>query len=308
MFKPISFLSLVASFAAFLAAIVTIATVWEPFKPLANEVLRHKISFNSFFLMVCAWSVFLAPFFIMNSKLYKARAKLNNTELELSSLKGILENSERLRMTDVVTGIPNQAQFDFDLGKIGKDVSYDRPHQLIFLDLVGFGKINNKFGYAKGDEIIEYFARSLHDTMRRNEFIYKLPYNEAPQPEEMWRRAYRKHTGGDEFLIVIGGQEADALGFLVRLENRVVREINRHVQRVILTDNAWNLSFSASIVPIYPNDTRDELMERAHEGMRVARQPGSKKRVFWTTKLLPDNMEDDWKKTIYEKAVDVFSI
>lgn len=305
-FKPISLLRVIASVVAFLAALATLLALWEPFTPLFNEMVKHTLTINSVLFAGLIFLALLSPFMFFNSKLYFARAKVQNLQMQISTMSTVLEKSERLRMTDVVTGIPNQEQFFIDLKRISSAVSYDSPFHLIFIDLIAFGEINKKFGYAKGDKIIEYFAQSVHETMRRNESVYKMPFDEQPDGSDLWQRAYRKHTGGDEFLFMIGGSEADAVGFLVRLQRRIMSELTHHIQSEILRSTDWSLSFSAAIIPVYPNDTKDDVFQRAHEGMRIARQPGSPCRVFWASKTEPSDLDEGWQKTRYSEAMEMF--
>ena len=63
-------------------------------------------------------------------------------EMQISTMSSVIEKSERLRMTDVITGIPNQEQFFIDLRKVASAVSYDSPFHLVFIGLVAFGDIN----------------------------------------------------------------------------------------------------------------------------------------------------------------------
>jgi len=305
-FKPISLLRVVASVVAFLAALATLLALWEPFTPLFNEMVTHVLTMNSILFAGLIFLALVSPFIFFNSKLYFARAKVQNLEMQISTMSAVLEKSERLRMTDVVTGIPNQEQFFIDLKKIASVVSYDSPFHLIFIDLVAFGEINKKYGYATGDKIIEYFAQSVQETMRRNESVYKMPFDEQLDGSDLWQRAYRKHTGGDEFLFMVGGSEVDAVGFLVRLQRRIMTELTHHIQSEILNNTDWSLSFSAAIIPVYPNDTKDDVFQRAHEGMRIARQPGSSCRVFWASKTNPNDLDDGWQKRIYEDAMQMF--
>lgn len=306
MFRPISVFKIIASVVAFLAALVTLLALWDPFTPLFNEMVAHSFTINSMLFVGAILLALLSSFFFFNSKLYFARAKVQNLELQISTMSSVIEKSERLRMTDVITGIPNQEQFFIDLRKVASAVSYDSPFHLIFIDLVAFGDINKKYGYATGDKIIEYFAQSVYETMRRNESVYKMPFDEQPEGSELWQRAYRKHTGGDEFLFMIGGSEVDAIGFLVRLQRRIMTELTHHIQSEIIGSTDWSLSFSAAVIPIYPNDTKEDVFQRAHEGMRVARQTGSSCRVFWASKTNPNDLEDGWQKKIYEDASQMF--
>lgn len=306
MFRPISVFKIIASAVAFLAALVSILALWDPFTPLFNEMVAHSFTINSILFVCTILLALLISFVYFNSKLYYARAKVQNLQMQISTMSSVIEKSERLRMTDVITGIPNQEQFLVDLKRVASAVSYESPFQLIFIDLVSFGDINKKYGYAIGDKIIEYFAQSVYETMRRNESVYKMPFDEQPEGSDLWQRAYRKHTGGDEFLFMIGGSEVDAIGFLVRLQRRIEDELNQHIQSEIIESTDWSLSFSAAVIPIYPNDTKEDVFQRAHEGMRAARQTGSSRRVFWASKTDPNDLEDGSRKKIYEEASQSF--
>ncbi len=310
MFKPVSlyrFIVAIAAVVAFIAAVVTVLDLWDPFKPVFNRLVEHSVTINSILLLILIILAVSVPFLVFNSRLYFARSVLQNAEIRIKALLALLEKSELLRMTDFVTRIPNQEQFFVDLEKISTSVSYASPFQLIFIDLTSFGEVNRKYGYPTGDKIIEYFAQSVLETMRRNESIYKLPFDEDIRSSDLWQRAYRKHTGGDEFLFMIGGNEAEALGFLVRLQRRTIAEFTFHIQSEILNSTDWSLSFSASIIPIFPNDTKDDVIARAHEGMRIARQPGSTCRVVWSSRKTPDDISVEWQKKIYQDAIELFS-
>lgn len=304
--RPFSVVALFLAAVGLLASLATILSLFDPIKPIILQAATSSISIN---LLLGIGAILVGPFLVfavLNAALFRTRAKLQNANLEMSTIRRLLERSEAMRMTDVVTGIPNEEQFLSDLARIAKSVSYASPFQMIFIDLCDFGLINKKFGYVVGDEVIAYFARSVHDAMRRNESFYKLPYNENLAAAQLWQRAYRKYTGGDEFIFIIGGSEADALGFLVRLQRRVLTELNHHIQTIILGSTEWSLRFSAAIIPIYPNDTKDDVFQRAHEGMRVASQKGARRRAFWASKALPEELEDGWKKRIYQDAAEIF--
>lgn len=278
----------------------------ESSKSSIRNFLRHSFSIKTVpFILIIAF-ILLFLFNYLYTIIYDYHAKVHEWQAKYTTISNRLKKSERLRMTDVITGIPNQEQFFIDLPKFAEDSPYDSPFHLTFIDLLSFGEVNKKYGYPTGDRIIEYFAQSVYKTMRRDETIYKMPFDEQYQGAELWQRAYRKYTGGDEFLFLIRGSEADAIGFLVRLQNRIRSELTPHIQSELLNDTDWSLSFSAAVIPVYQNDTKENVLQRAHEGMRAARQPGSSCRVFWTCKTAPHDMKDGWQRKAYESALELF--
>jgi GGDEF domain-containing protein len=289
------------------AAIAAIISLIEPIPIWITQVVQYEISIYLILFISIIIIVTLIPFYILNRLLFLERAKHKNTQILLKSTEKKFRESEKNRMTDVVSGIPNEHQFLVDLCEISSTWSPIHPYQMIFIDLDGFGKINKKHGYNKGDEVIEYFATSINSGMRRNEEIYKLPYKEELSNDELWRRAYRKYTGGDEFIFVIQGSEADALGFLVRLQRLITKELSEHIKTNILNDDYWHLSFSGGICPIEPNDTKETVFERAQDCMRLATQPGSQRRIYWSSKATPtDFPEGSWQYRNYKDAIDIF--
>lgn len=312
MFKPLPFFITIAAMVSFISGLVTVLSVSKEFGPFVDLVLAHSSTVNTVALYGIVIFFFILPFAILNSKLYFCRAQLHDERLDNRTLRALLDESRQLLVTDVITGIPNQVQFYNDIEWISKNATFTTSYQLIFIDLVNFGELNNKFGYDVGDDVVEYFARTVKEDMRRSENIYKMPFDEKFQGEERWKRAYRKHTGGDEFLFLVGGAEVEALGFLVRLQRLVDKELNAHIQSKILRNSDWSLSFYGAIVPVYPEDNNENVLQRAHEGMRKARQPGSKCRVFWASKLSSEDISEDpkdvWKKKIYSDAEKMFSL
>jgi len=63
------------------------------------------------------------------------------------------------------------------------------PASLVYLDLDRFKAINDNFGHAVGDQVINIFAKLLGDTFRSSDVIGRL--------------------GGDEFVVLFSNTDAD---------------------------------------------------------------------------------------------------
>ena len=144
------------------------------------------------------------------------------------------------------------------------------------LDLDGFGKINDKFGYRKGDFVIKALAQKIYNSMRRDEEAYKRPYAGNAAPDDLWRRIYRKYSGGDEFIFLIRGAEDEALGFLLRLQRRFDSEFGKEVATIL--GEPWKLSFHAGVCRLNPgtslrlcwDEWRTACGSRARTAVRLA--------------------------------------
>ena len=103
---------------------------------------------------------------------------------------------ERQSRVDALTNLPNRRHFDERLDLALKRVQrHGTPIALLCLDLDRFKAINDGYGHAAGDAVLQAFARRLCDCVRETDLVARL--------------------GGDEFTILLedvprGGAEAVA--------------------------------------------------------------------------------------------------
>jgi GGDEF domain-containing protein len=224
--------------------------------------------------------------------------KLLIKEEEIKVLNTQLRDRERLRLLDIVTGIPNQLKWERDVENLSKTDDPDPRYHMIMIDLDNFREINRTYGYEKGDQVIKEFAQSIFSSMRRDEHIYKnfiRGKNAAPvKIEELWRRIYRKYTGGDEFLITINGDQAEAVGFLVRLERDLLPRINQRISKFILERDV-KLSFHVGMCEwILGDDSRDGLLRL--EGVLRKAIISSTSRLYFEPPMTPEKYEQQEEK------------
>ncbi len=111
--------------------------------------------------------------------------KIKLLGLEKDSYLMRLNHALKLAHTDSMTGIGNRHAFDKDFDQAMK-ISFmdDEEHQpmLVLVDLDGLKLINDKYGHAKGDELLQAFAKALAELDIEHVSAYRL--------------------GGDEFAIL----------------------------------------------------------------------------------------------------------
>lgn len=256
----------VATFIVALMAWLNPEGIW---KDAPQAIFSERINISRaalFLLLVIPPSV---VFYFWNLTLFQERAKHKYTRQRLAATEDQRIDLDRLRFTDVVTRIPNQRQWRKDLQSIQLELERGWPFQVILIDLDNFKAINDRFGFEKGDDVISLFAQTLCNSMRRDEKIYKRPFDElsgdedeglsgAGDPEELkrlkelWRRIYRKYSGGDEFLFLTKGTEEEALGFLRRIHINTVTKVSKEVEKLL--GARATIDFHGAICPIYPND------------------------------------------------------
>lgn len=89
------------------------------------------------------------------TKPYKTKEVLIRIQTQLQ-LKHAIEKLENLTMFDELTGLPNRKQF-FEASRpwISQSQKTQEPFQLFIFSLRAFTEINDKYGFAVGDQIIK---------------------------------------------------------------------------------------------------------------------------------------------------------
>lgn len=78
------------------------------------------------------------------------------------------------------------------------------PKEVLFMDLIGFGKVNNELGHNRGDEVIVAVANTLNGSLRTGD----------KAPRDVQAKHVRDHdvlarAGGDEFIAITHVKEDD---------------------------------------------------------------------------------------------------
>jgi len=228
------------------------------------------------------------------------------TELDNENLRALLDESERQRMTDVITGVPNGSRLTADLDKFFADRPAGTQAQIILIDIRDFRKINREHGFLKGDQLIRNIAQEIYQSMRRNEYMYQHPaLDNDSRPR--WKKIYRRYPGGDEFVFLIEGDQSAAVGFVV---NRLVPDFrslsNKHRSEL---GAGFELSFSCAIAPLLRNDTAIDALARVEDCFMRAAEGSEKFTICWSpTGYEKDLPADSYKKVFYEKARKLFQV
>ena len=163
---------------------------------------------------------------------------------------------------DVLTGLPNRAQFLEELDRCVARARRSNGHfSLCFIDLDGFKQINDLHGHAAGDEVLKVVASRLRSELRESDFVARL--------------------GGDEFVAVLQGKSTPAGLSLVgaKLLHAMSQPMDFHGRA---------LSVSGSIgIALFPDDSTQarHLVEQADAAMYLAKQEGKNQLRFYTGEL-----------------------
>ncbi|MEJ0074710.1 MAG: GGDEF domain-containing protein [Alphaproteobacteria bacterium] len=93
-------------------------------------------------------------------------------------------------MTDPLTGLLNRRAFLADAEVLlQQQVARDRPIAVLLIDLDHFKSINDRFGHAVGDKVLQIFARTMRAGLRQSDLVGRL--------------------GGEEFTVVLADASID---------------------------------------------------------------------------------------------------
>ena len=123
----------------------------------------------------------LMTFEDMTYELRRANRRLERAQSDL----------RKMVMTDELTGCRNRRFFDeVIVRELKRHKRYDLPLSMLFVDVDRFKAINDTFGHEAGDHVLREVASFLTRNIREADYVFR------------W--------GGDEFLVLISCEEAEA--------------------------------------------------------------------------------------------------
>lgn len=160
------------------------------------------------------------------------------------------ETMERLAYRDSLTALPNRLALEQNLTRQIADRSGDARLAVAFIDIDDFKRVNDTWGHAAGDQLLNRFAARLDRAKREGDFVYRM--------------------SGDEFVVLFTrlSPEVGALGVGERV-------------RAVLADpfelGGHRLNVSASVgVALYPDDGLEAtaLLKHADTAMYTVKRSG----------------------------------
>ena len=151
--------------------------------------------------------------------------------------------------TDPLTGLLNRRGF-FEAADIvrGRNRHGTASISVLAFDLDHFKSINDRFGHAVGDAVLQMFARVVRETMRAGDIIGRL--------------------GGEEFVALLPGTPADAAGVAERVRSAfAAATIVRSGQHIATT-------VSVGVACGLPRTAIDALLTRADAALYRAKAQG----------------------------------
>lgn len=180
---------------------------------------------------------------------------------------------ERLAYFDVLTGLPNrqrcmeQASGMFaEAARVGESVS------VVYVDLNSLKRVNDTFGHAMGDAVLQAFAKRLVQTIDRFEI----------DPA----RLMISRLGGDEFVVVLRGRAARPCAMRIA-------DACSEVFKQPITHDALEFYSSPNIgVAVYPDDGEDVTTVFKHADTAMYQSKANSGAVAAYTPAMSARMRD----------------
>jgi len=170
---------------------------------------------------------------------------------DISERKAAEERMQYLAHHDMLTGLPNRTLFSDRLQQGLVQAKRDKVHlALMFLDLDKFKPINDTYGHAVGDLLLQEVALRLQKCVRESDTVSRI--------------------GGDEFVVLLRSIEVEQDAKLV-----AEKMLNLLQQSFELKGHSLNISVSIGIA-VYPEHGGDEraLTRNADIAMYYAKASG----------------------------------
>lgn len=194
------------------------------------------------------WSV-KVPLLGKNGKPYA----LLGISTDITERKRLEDKLLHLATTDELTGLHNRRYFlQLAEQNLNRSRRYKEPFTLLMCDIDFFKHINDTFGHATGDMVLQRVSQTIKDSLRDSDIAGRI--------------------GGEEFAIVLVQTPIDTNGYEVAERLRLAIE-----STVIVLDDGQEVPLTISIgavEPIYPHDTLPTLLQRADQLLYKAKRNG----------------------------------
>ena len=159
---------------------------------------------------------------------------------------------------DVLTGLPNRVLLHDRVDVAVKQAQRTGAFvAVMFIDLDGFKRINDLFGHAKGDAVLQDVARRLQDCLRKADTLARI--------------------GGDEFAVVL----PDLL--TIRHAEIIANKLLKSLRQAIYVDDVKNFVTASIGIAGYPVDGEscEQLLKNADIAMYQVKALGKNSSVFF---------------------------
>ena len=162
-----------------------------------------------------------------------------------------LDRLEEAAFVDPLTGLANRRRFDERLAdEMRRCRQLHLPLSLAIIDIDHFKSVNDKYGHAVGDRVLQQVGAVISANIRRSDTACRI--------------------GGEEFVIIIAGIDtAAAIAGAERLRRAVI-------DAPLLLDGEGQICITVStgVATLLPDESRQAFYERADTALYMAKNNG----------------------------------
>lgn len=192
----------------------------------------------------------------MQTRLAETDARLTSSQQQIQSLQRDLHEAQKAMFVDPLTGLGNRRLFDVTIDQIIESATRSRIEEkshcvLSLLDIDGFKRVNDTFGHAAADRVLQFVAENM---------------------QRLAMEASIARLGGDEFAVlhrVESFEQAD----------RLAQELRDFFDGTELTLQPQNLAIghlttSFGVAILRDDDDRQSWFDRADKLLYGAKRGG----------------------------------
>lgn len=195
-----------------------------------------------------------------SEQLHSALERLQNMEL-IQQMNGQLSD---MAVTDQLTGLYNRQGFEKNMQEWGRDKGPNKV--IIYIDLDNFKYYNDNFGHELGDYVLVRFSQMLKQAVENI--------------------GYAVRFGGDEFVLVLNGKDADfgktvVKSIFEKLEKEVLADIRKKIGADTVIPKEKFLGFSAGIAECKEIGGIKEALNNADKALYSVKRSTKNNFVVW---------------------------
>ena len=179
----------------------------------------------------------------------------------IKTLQHTFEELSTLVNYDKLTGLPNRKMFHEEVDRCIASPQSGEQFAVMFIDVDNFKNINDTYGHAVGDKLLEVIAKRMQVHIRKVDTIARL--------------------GGDEFALLIQNIKNPTVA------GNIANKILDSLQKPIYIDNhTMFTSISIGIyISNYENESREKVLSYADVAMYEAKNSGKAKYVYFNKEM-----------------------
>lgn len=166
---------------------------------------------------------------------------------DITQHEELVENLTHSAFTDALTGIYNRKKFDDELSScLSVTLDFNVAVSLIMIDIDFFKNINDNFGHAAGDRLLQSFTTHITSLLREEDFFAR------------W--------GGEEFVIILHHTTAE---HALKVAEKLRRGVETHT-----FDGTLQITASFGVTQAQAGESPLQLIERVDKALYRAKHEG----------------------------------